>query len=142
MKAYLIDPFAKTVTEVTCDYETNSIQAIYDLIDCHCFDCVVLNNERDTVYVDDNGLFAEPKALFQLEGYPQPLANKGLVLGTNDEGETQEPTMSLETLREGVTFPGCGIIPAATISSLDDNNNVVETQVIRPAFVVEDTPTE
>ena len=102
MQAYLIDPFTKTITEV--EY-SGDIQDIYRLIEAKPFDCARFNAEGDVVFVDDNGLLNVPFHFFQVEGYPQPLAGKGLVLGCNmDTGESAPPFVGLEWLQNNVRF--------------------------------------
>jgi len=99
MKAYLIDPQEREIRQV--DYD-GDYKSIYRLLDIELFTVVELNEQRDVVYVDDEGLLKDPVYFFTVEGYGQPLAGKGLVLGTDGEGETVEPTLSLETLTQMV----------------------------------------
>lgn len=99
MKAYLIDPQEREIRQV--DYD-GDYKSIYRLLDIDTFTAVELNDKRDVVYVDDEGLLKDPVYFFTVEGYGQPLAGKGLVLGTDGEGETVEPTLSLETLTQMV----------------------------------------
>lgn len=101
MKAYLIDPQAKTVTEV---YYNGNYQHIYQLIEVELFTVVNIDDNGNTVFIDDEGLLNSPRYFFKLAGYPQPLAGKGLVLGTDDDGESVEPTITLEDVRGMVSF--------------------------------------
>lgn len=96
---YLIDAVKRTITEVAVgDYKT-----IYPLLGCECFTCVGVEDD-DTIYVDDEGLLKPQENFFLYEGYPQPLAGNGLVLGTDEEGESVNPKMTLETLKGRVKF--------------------------------------
>lgn len=101
--AFLIDPFTQTVNPV--EYDGN-YKSIYDFIDAHTFDCARFNEHGDSVFIDDEGLInGQQQAFFMVRGYPQPLAGKGLVLGCNmANGESCAPSVSLEWLRENVTF--------------------------------------
>jgi hypothetical protein len=54
--------------------------------------------------VDDEGLLKPQEGFFIYEGYRQPLAGNGLVLGTDEEGESVDPKMTLEELKSRVTF--------------------------------------
>lgn len=102
MQAYLVDPFTKTITEV--EY-SDDIQDIYRLIEAEPFDCAHFNGQGDAVFVDDNGLLNAPLHFFLIEGYPHPLAGKGLVLGSNeDTGATDSPFVDLEWLQNHVRF--------------------------------------
>ena len=56
-----------------------------------------------TIWVDDEGLFNNPEGFFQFEGYPQPLAGKGVLLG-DDNGKTIGCPLTPEQVTEFVTF--------------------------------------
>tara|TARA_R100000388_G_scaffold86395_1_gene65868 strand:- start:27 stop:350 length:324 start_codon:yes stop_codon:yes gene_type:complete len=105
MKAYLIDPKKQEVTEV--DY-SGDYKDIYKLIDCSTFDVVGITPKGDGIYVDDEGLFAEERVYWQFDysdGQPYiRLVNKGLVLGTTIEGDSIEPDISLEKVKEKVVW--------------------------------------
>lgn len=106
MKALLINPFDQTITEV--DY-SGDYRNIYEHIGAGTFDVVRLPGhdlpcESDALFVDDEGLFKEDKRFFRVEGYYQPLCGKALVLGTDDEGRSVEPCISIEALTKLVTF--------------------------------------
>jgi hypothetical protein len=94
MKAYLIDPFTKTISMVEYSGDYNEI---YKLIECDTFTCADFNSFGDTVFVDDEGLInGKDQEFFLIGDYPSPLAGKALVLGTNQEGESVEPSMTIE----------------------------------------------
>jgi len=101
MRAILIDPVAETVMEVE---HNGDYRNIYDLIDCETFTVVGIDND-DAIYVDDEGLLKDdPKHFFMFSGYAQPLAGKGLILGTDEEGNSVSPIISIEEVIERVTF--------------------------------------
>ncbi len=99
--AILIDPFEMTVTEVAYGGE---LADIYRLIDADLFTVAGFGEAGDGVYVDDEGLFKATQRFFKLDGYPQPLAGKGLVLGSNDGGESVAPVTTLEAIRAAVRW--------------------------------------
>ena len=102
MKAFLIDPFTETVTEV----EQNGLEDIYQLIGCELI-CAVPIAARDVIYVDDNGLYVEPPMpCFSYLGNPAPLTGKGLVVGSDDEGDDIEPAHSLARLTSRINWLG------------------------------------
>lgn len=101
MNAYLIDPVAHTITQVT--YSGN-YEDIYKLIDCQTFDVARINNRGDGLFIDDEGLFVKGQSFFIHKDYPSPLAGRALVLGCNDEGDSTAPTVTLEELRASVYF--------------------------------------
>lgn len=101
MRAYLIDPGLKTVTLV--DY-TGDYKNIYTHIGCDTFDAIQINDNQDTIYVDDEGLLKGPTSFFMVQGRDEPLAGKGLVLGTNEDGDSVEPKLTLEEVTAMVEF--------------------------------------
>lgn len=95
MRALLIDPEARAVTEV--EY-SGHYRHIYELIGCQTFTLVQIpTRPLHTLYVDDEGLLKD-NYFFGLDGYPQPLAGKGLVLRSNLEGHTMAATISADAL--------------------------------------------
>ena len=100
MKAFLIDPEEQTIIEVEHD---DTLQNIYKHIDADCFDMLRINNKNDVILVDDEGLYRKDH-YFRYKGAENPLAGKGLVLGTNHQGESTAPTITLEQLQDNVTF--------------------------------------
>jgi len=100
--AYLIDPFEQSVQEVNYfgDYTE-----IYKHIKCDLFTVVGLNNKGDCVYVDDEGLLKDNQMFFKIQGYPEPLAGRGLILGTDEEGDSCSATLSFEDVRQMISFP-------------------------------------
>ena len=115
MKAYLIDPFAKEVSEVEHD---GDFKQIYKFIDAEAFDCAHLAN-TDVIFVDDMGLTKDEQAFFAFVGYTQILAGKGLVLGTNEEGDTVEPKFSLDDVRSRVHWAGPPKVQVLGITLVD-----------------------
>ena len=101
MKAILIDPFTRSVSEV--EYSGN-YKDIYDLIDCDTFTLASIDPDGDGIFVDDEGLFKPEQAFFWHKGYPQPLAGKGLVLGCDEEGESISPKTTLEEVKANTQF--------------------------------------
>lgn len=99
--AILVDPFARTIEEVTWN---GDFHHIYDLIECDTFDCARIGRDGDSFYVDDDGLFKEEQAFFWNAGYPQPLAGKSLLMGTDENGESVSPKLSLEQVRSTTKF--------------------------------------
>lgn len=106
MKAFLIDPVARSITEV--DYDASDYRNIYKLIDCETFTVAGINMvTSDEVFVDDEGLLTNERPLyaFQFVGGFQPYVGKGLVVGAPDEeGETTPATLTLEHLQNITHF--------------------------------------
>jgi len=103
MKAYLINSETKTITPV--DYN-GDYKTIYTHIGCDLFDIVYAESggHRISVFVDDEGLLNNPQHFFMLDGWADPLAGNGLVLGDADEeGETLAAPDDLD-LSPTITF--------------------------------------
>jgi hypothetical protein len=58
----------------------------------------------EAILVDDNGLLNSPVRFFKFAGYAQPLAGKGLILGSDAEGDTSAATSKLDTIKSAVMF--------------------------------------
>ena len=102
----IVDPVKQTVELVESDIDTSSYHWINKLIGASMFDFVRLYDNGDGVYVDDEGLYAEKRYFWIHRNYPQPLVNKGLFAGTDDEGDTVPPQTSLSQFTNDVRFIG------------------------------------
>ena len=102
MKAILIDVHTQSVTEVEHD---NTLNNIYELLNCRTFD-VVMIDEVDSIYVDDEGLFVDDQLFFEYGGDAQSvrLAGNGLILGVDDEGNSISPQTTVEEVEGRVGF--------------------------------------
>lgn len=128
MKAYLVDPNTRSIKEV--EYSGN-YRDIYKLCDYTCFTTVQIDENEDTLFVDDEGLLKGPVYQFiGIKGYGQPIAGKGLLLGTTEDGDSVSPKMSLEDLKsriywiERLTSQTWSAVPATspkrtTITNID-----------------------
>lgn len=112
MKAYLIDPVLKQVTEVLTNGHIRSDKegtGIYEHTRCSAIDIMRIDTNNH-IYVDDDGLnngAVHTYGMFVLTGTARavPLAGYGIVLGSTRHGGEAEPTLSLEEVRAMVTFP-------------------------------------
>ena len=100
MKAILIDPINRTITEVD---HSGDFHEIYKLCDFETFTCITVDQNQDTLYIDDEGLLKITDAFFLFDSYPQPLAGKGLLLGTK-KGESVSCKMTLDQVKAKVKF--------------------------------------
>ncbi len=106
MRAILIDPSNKTITEVEHQGDFRNIQR---LIEADCFDCVRLGTgDEDTIFVDDCGLLngkAQEVGMFRVEGNnPAYLAGKALILATDREGDSVGTDLTLEHMQTIIAF--------------------------------------
>jgi hypothetical protein len=100
MRAILINAENETISEVEYDGDYRSI---YKLIGCETF-TIVQFPDGETLYVEDNGLLFDPQHFFKHEGYHQPLAGNGLFLGSDDEGESIATQLSIDKLKDQISF--------------------------------------
>jgi hypothetical protein len=104
IKAYLIDPFARTITEVerpSGGRGSQSLSEIYKLLDCDCIDAVrPEKSQDDVIYVDDLGMDRREQEFFFCDLFPyQTLAGKGLWVGSTRSGNDASPKMTLDYVR-------------------------------------------
>lgn len=97
MKAYLIDPEALKISSIDID---NTLEAMYQVIGCDLVEPVQINEQRDTVWVDEEGLLHNPEYFFRLTGPAGhvDLAGKGIVTGTTVDGDNCEPAIGIDEL--------------------------------------------
>ena len=58
----------------------------------------------DCIFVDDEGYLKDPEVGFLCAGYPSPLAGNGYVLGCDETGASCGARISLDALRDMLTF--------------------------------------
>ena len=101
MRAILIDPFTRTVSDVDTDASLDEMYSILgvDLI------TVMRVGAGHAMILDDEGLLKDKasQAYFTLLGMGQPLAGKGLILGDN-YGENRAATLTLDEVKEKVMW--------------------------------------
>ena len=113
MRALLINPFERTITEV--DY-SGDFHQIYELIDAHTFDCVRIDDSGGSIFVDDEGLInGKEQTYFAHVNYPQPLAGKGLVLGCDmNTGESVGTEYTVDDFKRDVVW----VMPVLTVKGV------------------------
>jgi hypothetical protein len=101
MKAILINAKTKEVKEVEMgkDY-----QEIYKQLECELFTAGAYLDKEDVIYVDDEGLINGTDVFFTFEGAHQPFAGNGLIMGTDDEGESTDCKINLTEVTKRVKF--------------------------------------
>ncbi|MBF3577472.1 hypothetical protein ISF62_18305 [Burkholderia pseudomallei] len=107
MKVYLIDPYARTVSEgeLAALNELDLLRSIYALLKCETIEAVrPLNSGVDIMYVDEDGLAGEQQAFFFCRLFPQVIAGRALWIGTTPDGGNCSPEMTLEYVRDHVVW--------------------------------------
>ena len=103
MRAILIDVYNKDVREIDIP-ENNTLDAWYKAIDVEIVTVGHYINEHDSILVDDEGLLKPCNHFFLYEGSHQPFAGSGLVTGVDEEGESVSCDISLDEVKNNVTF--------------------------------------
>lgn len=95
MKAYLINPFEKTVTVV--DYN-GKLEQLYELMGCTMVSAPVEFDNMDTMFADDEGLFnpENSKGSFMMKDWSYPIVGKILVVGCDEEGNSVDVKTPIE----------------------------------------------
>lgn len=104
--AFLIDPFTETVAKVAYDGDYRTVTR---LIDCQTLDAVRIDRKGNTIFVDDEGLVSDKpvQGMWSYMGENTvQLAGRGLVLGTDGEGESASPTITLEAVASRIVWLG------------------------------------
>jgi hypothetical protein len=106
MKAILIDPFKRDISDV--EFEGETLAALYKLIDCTTVTAVSLTFDDQVVslFLDDEGLFVNDQRFWSIFQYPEPLAGRAVILGFDaSNGESLDtPIDAARVSEEGVIF--------------------------------------
>ena len=92
MRAILIDPFKREVTQV--ELTGDRLQEYYKVIECSTIAMPVIFDNRDSLVIDDEGWFQEypdGRAGFMMDGWAYAIIGKALIIGCDEEGESVEP---------------------------------------------------
>ena len=90
--ATLIDAKHGFIREV----EVTDFRSIQSALGVECFDCVRVNADGETLYIDDEGLINGTKFGFTING--RPFAGNGLILGTTPSGHSRSTKIRPATL--------------------------------------------
>jgi len=109
VRAILINPFACSVRPVKVDGD--DYKALYPLLShetmqVSCYEQIrtPILHGRDSLFVDEEGMLKDCRRFFTIEGFPQPLAGKGLVFGANAEGDFVDHATDLKTVLDAVRY--------------------------------------
>ena len=103
MKAFLINPQLKEVTEVEIN---SSIEAIQDLIGFKTIDSDEIDSNFDQLFFDEECFIRQQDQVgrFKIDNLA-PIAGKGVIANSSDNGKTiSSPQVTLADLIKRVTF--------------------------------------
>jgi hypothetical protein len=105
LRGLLIDPYQKQVHEVSVK---NDIHDWYRFLDCQILDVAHLGDYQGLpidVWVDDEGLLHKPMPpCFRWGSYPNPLAGYGLILSSDQAGESISTNIELRVMGRFLRF--------------------------------------
>ena len=102
----IVNPKEQKVSLVKSMIDPSGYEWISNLIEARIFTLVRLYDNGDGVYIDDEGLYADQRFFWIHKNYPQPLVNKGLFMGTDNEGDSTPPQTSFTQFEKDVKFIG------------------------------------
>ena len=101
MRAIIINAKDRTVTETEIDGKLDSLQQIVGgLIEPVSQG---LDGEHHC-YVNEEGLYDNPRHFFLFKNGHQPLAGNGVILASTDDGDEAPCTLPLDWVKQRVTF--------------------------------------
>lgn len=103
MKAFLIKTDDRTIEAVEFK---GTLEHAYELLGVTIIEAVDLG-KGEAVYVDEEGLLNNEtmaKGFFVVNGYPQQLAGRGLVVRTDDAGDWTDTRLTAEQLGQMIVF--------------------------------------
>ena len=101
-KTFLINAHKCEIREIEISGE---LEDYYKHIGCSMIQHVPSYTEGSPdLYVDEEGLWNKTGLWFVYAGFPQPLCGNAIAIGTDSEGETVAPDVTLEAMKEAVRF--------------------------------------
>jgi hypothetical protein len=97
---FLIDPAAMSIAPWSYTGDRRTIAQAIRI--GHSPFTIVHIDDGDVIYVDDEGLLKPLDWFFAIKGGHQPFAGCGLVLGSNEEGESVSAKIALSDLKRRV----------------------------------------
>lgn len=113
MKAILIDPERRKIEAIELPDDDAAIaEAMRCVIGCTDMDYGLIDDMRDTIWVDGSGLKNQrPIEAFKLHGFQRnPYAGKAIIIGAEEGGKTCAPFIPIEILRADIVWLGV-IVP-------------------------------
>lgn len=81
-----------------------NLNEYYKLIDCKLIEGAYPFKSRNHLYVDEEGFLKPNPNLVFYKGLGDVLAGNAIVLGSDDEGNDLSTTLTLEHIRDSITF--------------------------------------
>lgn len=110
MRAIRINPYDRTVTEVETTGAGPGHRGLYELLSApthkvDIFTTVSLGGrDGETIYLDDDGFLQPGHAVWRLQDYGSPLAGVGVIVGTDDGGDSISTALSVQDVQALVSW--------------------------------------
>jgi hypothetical protein len=107
LHGYLVDPYTKTIKEVY----VSPYPAWKALIEVDMIEAVTIARYADgtmeTLWIDEEGLLHDKAdgPYIKVKTHPQPMAGKGIILGTDAQGETVNSKLPMNLVQQLISFP-------------------------------------
>jgi hypothetical protein len=101
MRAIIINATDRTITETEIDGALKTLQQIVGGLIQPVYDGL---DDNHHCYVNEEGLLENPQHFFMFSDGHQPLAGNGVILSSTDDGDVAACTLSLDRVKERVTF--------------------------------------
>lgn len=101
MRAILINPFTREISEIQVD---GSLDSIAQAIGAKLLQINYEFPNFDVVHVDDDAPSKNLKSWFHITGTEKPYPGKALILGTTESGYDADAKSSLETIQSKIVF--------------------------------------
>lgn len=101
IKAIHIDAFNKKIAAVQI---VPNLDTYYKLLRCNLITSGYKFPDGDVLFVDDEGLFKDPKHFFRIPGIDYDFAGNGLIVGTDPDGYGEEADVRMDVRFFGVVF--------------------------------------
>jgi hypothetical protein len=102
-KAILIDSANRTISEGTIGTGRAALKDMQAVVG----GLIQIAHEwpnGDVLYVDEEGMFKPQSHFFRFQGYDQPLAGNGLIIGSDDGGSNADVKLTVAEITPLVTF--------------------------------------
>ena len=102
MKALKINSTERTVVDI----EINDWREIAPAIgnNCNTFECPIILDNNDSVYVDEEGLYHEIHGGFMINGFGHVIVGNGIVEGADENGESCDVKTTKEELQSMIVW--------------------------------------
>jgi len=101
MRAIIVNPEDRTITETKIDGSLKTLQQIVGSMIEPVYQGL---DDNHHCYVNEEGLLYDPQYFFMFKDGHQPLAGHGVILSTTDDGGEAPCTLSVDWVKERVTF--------------------------------------